>query len=323
MSKYLEDHVYIDKKNIKHLFIRYSYGGIRVFDIPFDKDTFVCRYGLDTGTVIIPNYHPLTNIIKDNPDKTFTCSLQSMHIIIIYLDDHPSRNKMFKVNEYAKYFNSVAIECLHHIAEFATLYHIDSLFDYIRDLLTLSTNFVLYPSKLKTIMSNLKPAEVKEMLKKIIVESGEKMDVEQVYANIFHYTLVKHSYIAFLKGNKYFKSKSIKDAANKICYSLLDDVKLPERVPINDIYILINMADKPVGVISKFLAYFLKYTKHCKLDLSKYKELHDDFKIYQSIQLPKDLLQLLQLNLLILSTNNYNKTPINYNYIYPEETLQI
>lgn len=318
-----ENHYFTDHLGKQHLFIDYSLSlspWITIEDL-YKTLPGVVSYSWLSESIKIPEYHELTKYIPDNDEiQKFTGSREIVELIIIYMDKHESRDRLFEITEYAKKFDTLAIKMLNGLINFATLYNIDPLFDYIRQLLTISTNFKLYKPTLESLFAKLKPDEIKTIIEEIM---DKKIDVNSVYNDLFVGKRSISYYYIFTKALNFLKTDYSRKAISKVCARMLKNIILPFREPINDIYTIIGLTDKSISLTSKFLHYFLKYPNSCHFDLRNQKTLPCDFDELRSAKTKKEISDLISLNLLVLSMNSYGRTPILHYFKQPDEINEI
>ena len=325
-----EDHCFTDGNDNVHPFIMYS-TLIGSYKFSFNiqnlfrtlEKTYTYQFG--KGWIVIPKYHLLVQYLPtENNPKDYNGSKNAIELIVILMDDHIGRTQMFKYSEVEIEFNAQFILALPDIAEFASLYEIQPVFDYIENLLTLTNNFSIYRPSLRKFCNGKRPSYIKNLFARVLDKAEKKLDVDLVYDNVFSTASRYLLYDKFVYETTYGKNgfNGMLSLFHEFLINDLDEIKTQPSRSIN-IYQLINMAsyDKPARITSKFLHYFLSRPDRSYLDTKKIKPLCSDFDEYYSLKLPTYLNKLVKLNLLILSMNDYDKTPRHSYYKEEKEEL--
>jgi len=285
-----------------------------VFELSEHKNHFVFLFNESNNsqTIFLPFYHPLTNFLPDNDSKRqYTGSIDAIKIVILLMDNHKGIEQAKHDSRIQQCINKLIIEYLMDIANFATLYKIQPVFDYLEKLFTITNSFILYPLQVQRYFRKYAHDREMTFLKSLYnrISFEKEIDFE-----IFQKELVCCLYRL---ENEIFNEKSILYNYSSQIYNLIvqdsekEYEKKQEKAQIfNNVYQLINAGMNNLSVTSKFMNYFLVSPNNCKFIPENHKPLPNDFNIYYQIKLPSALYKLLQINLYILAMNRIKCTPI-------------
>lgn len=311
-----EDHYFKDGNEVLHPFIMYSqmidsYRNFHITDLQLTLE-LIYKYSFNQESITLPKYHPLVQYLPDaSVEQPYKGSKEAIELIIILMDDHIGRTQLFKYSHVEMEFNEQFIKSLSDIAEFASMYEIQPVFDYIKNILTLTSSLTLYrPTLYKCLAAKSRSQEyMKNLLTKVFDRIEKKADIDSIYSKMFSRKKGCNSVYENIAYETEYGKNGLKGTMAIFHEFLINDIESVKIKPpkLLNLYDFLNMPN--IKIISKFLYYFLNRKKVLYFDGKKIKPLPSDFDEYYKLKLPLQLNNLLKLNLLILSMNEYGRTP--------------
>lgn len=256
----------------------------------------------------VPKNHELVKYISVKTDKVYTGQIRAFELIYIMLDIHNKFNsEFFKISTNDKKFNELIICCIKDIVDFANIYDIKLVYEYLENLFTIynanHSSYVFNYSFIKNITSSKQKDVLKTILAKFKeetkIELNEDEECKKILKMRCNYidnlvTLTK-SFGTVYSGHR-FLFEHLVYLVEKELYE-----KTP-RPPINVTDVLFQFAsNQKIALASKFLEtelsskYFEFMPKKMEYDQKKYEKFY-------SLNLPKKIMCLIRFNLAMLGS---------------------